>query len=126
VEPFLFSFFGSTVKIGRDCMMSKFITIGNNDGHPIYDIETNKQINIKRSIIIGNHVWLGTKCTILSGSKIGEGSIVGANSLVNRKFDNNCIIAGNPACLKRKDIAWERSKEQVDLIEQKLYWNRTI
>lgn len=114
------------VEIGKDCMVSQLVTISNNDGHPIFDIHTNKQINMNGSIIIGSHVWLGTKCTIMSGSEIGDGSIVGANSLVKNKFPNNCTIAGIPAKLKNKDIAWDREQRNPCLINNKTYWNKTI
>jgi len=114
------------VEIGKDCMASQLVTISNNDGHPIFNINTNKQINMNGSITIGNHVWLGTKCTIMSGSKIGAGSIVGANSLVKNKFPNNCTIAGIPAKLKNKDIAWDREQRNPCLINNKIYWNKTI
>ncbi|WP_051560460.1 hypothetical protein [Clostridium beijerinckii] len=123
---FLFSYYGGVVKIGNDCMVSLYVTVGNNDGHPVFDINTGVQFNKNNDIIIGNHVWLGNKCTIISGSDIGDGSIIGANSLVNKKFPNNCTIAGNPANLKRKDIAWDRSETNIDLINKKLYWNKTI
>jgi len=114
------------VEIGKDCMASQLVTISNNDGHPIFDINTNKQINKNGSLIIGNHVWLGIKCTILSGSEIGDGSIIGANSLVKNKFPNNCTILGVPAKLKHKDIAWDKEQINSNSINNKTYWNKTI
>jgi len=47
----------------------------------------------------------GIKAKILSSTEVGEASIIDADSLVNKKFPNNCIIAGNPEKLVRKDIA---------------------
>lgn len=54
-------------------------------------------------IIIENNIWLGFNVTILAGSKISEGSVVGANSLINRVFyENNVILIGSPAKIYKK------------------------
>lgn len=122
----LFTKYFGKIEIEEDCMVARHVTIGNNDAHPIFDIKTKNQINKLESIFIGKHVWLGNKCTLLSGTKIGNGSIVGANSLVKKKFPNNCIIAGNPANIKRKNVAWDRSEINYELIDKRLYWDETI
>ena len=120
------TFFGGKIDIGADCMFSEYISFVNNDGHPIFDVKSGKQINTKKDIIVGEHVWIGIKATILSGTEIGEASIIGADSLVNKKFPNNCIIAGNPAKLIRKDIAWDREITNSDDIDKSVYWNMTF
>ena len=91
----------------------------------IFDVNKEIQINVKDSIIIGNHVWLGNKCTVLSGAKIGDGSIVASNGVVTKKFPNNCIVAGVPSKIIRKDIAWDRSITNATLVKDSLYWKRT-
>ncbi|MCX5642055.1 MAG: acyltransferase, partial [Candidatus Omnitrophica bacterium] len=49
-------------------------------------------------ITIENNIWLGFNVIILAGSKISEGSIVGANSLINKPFhEKNVILIGSPA-----------------------------
>lgn len=53
-------------------------------------------MNIK-PISIGNDVWIGANTTILKGLTIGDGAIVGANSLVNRSVDSFTVVAGVPA-----------------------------
>jgi lipopolysaccharide O-acetyltransferase len=46
---------------------------------------------------IGRNVWIGEQVCILAGVTIGDGSIVGANSVVTRDIPANSIAAGNPA-----------------------------
>ncbi|MBR4891899.1 MAG: hypothetical protein IKZ34_01820 [Alphaproteobacteria bacterium] len=47
--------------------------------------------------------------TILKGTKIPDNCIVGARSLVNKKFDEpNVILVGIPAVIKKRGIQWER------------------
>lgn len=64
------------------------------------------------SVVIGDNVWVGDNVTILMGTKIGNGCIVGANSVVSGVFDDNCIIAGVPARVIKKynpvNKCWER------------------
>lgn len=48
-------------------------------------------------IIIGNDVWIGTHCVILSSAKINDGVIVAANSVVTGEIPSYSIVAGSPA-----------------------------
>jgi acetyltransferase-like isoleucine patch superfamily enzyme len=48
-------------------------------------------------VIIEDDVWLGTKCTILPGVRIGRGAVVVANALVTRNVEPFAIVSGVPA-----------------------------
>lgn len=50
-----------------------------------------------RPVVIGNNVWIGFDCCILPGVHIGDGSIIGARSLVDQDVPAYCLAAGNPA-----------------------------
>ena len=52
---------------------------------------------IAKPIIIGKNVWIGELCSVLPGVKIGENSIIGANSVVTKSIPANSIAVGNPA-----------------------------
>jgi UDP-3-O-[3-hydroxymyristoyl] glucosamine N-acyltransferase len=49
------------------------------------------------SIVIGENVWIGARAAVLGGARIGEGSIVGAASVVDFEVPPYSIVAGNPA-----------------------------
>ena len=99
----------SNIIIGNDCMFSDEIYIRPHDGHCIYDINTKELLNDNKDIIIGNHVWVSNRCTILKGAKVGNNCVVGNSSLVNKKIEkNNCIIAGIPAKVVKENISWDR------------------
>ena len=72
----------------------------------------NRRINIDEAIpiILEKDTWVTINCVVLPGSRIGEGSIIMANSVVNGEIPPNCIAAGNPAKvikkLKRLDTVW--------------------
>ena len=88
----------------------------------IFDCNTKLSINSihvmkdkKKKVEIGEHVWVGLSAVILNGTQIGNGSVIGAASLVKGCYVNNCILAGNPARIIRKDIAWSRHPVNEDI-----------
>lgn len=50
-----------------------------------------------KSVEICDFVWVGANVTILPGVTLGEGSIVGACSIVTKDVPFCAIVAGNPA-----------------------------
>jgi lipopolysaccharide O-acetyltransferase len=48
-------------------------------------------------VVIEENVWIGESASILHGVTIGRGTIIGANSVVNRSLPAYCIAAGAPA-----------------------------
>lgn len=88
----------STVKIGEDCMLSDGINIVNDYGIKIFDLKTDKVINSKSDIYIGNHAWIGRNSFICGDTVIADNCIVGTKSFVSGQFlKSYCSIAGNPA-----------------------------
>ena len=113
----------TSIIIGDDCMASYDVVIRSNDGHSIFDVCSKENINSsyeisrERNVMIGDHVWLGQRTVILYYTQIGDGSIIGANSLVNSKIPNNCIAVGCPAKVIKRNIAWSR-KEGAEHIDE--------
>lgn len=125
---------GTSIKVSDDVMIAGNVKIRGDDGHPIFDVHTGLRVNPAASIYIGDHVWLGIDSTVLGGSRIGEGSVVGTKALVKGEFPNNCIVAGVPARVIRRDIAWERPhlslvepyyKPDASSITKSKYWHTT-
>ena len=104
---------GMTFTVGKDCLFSCELKIYCGDGHSIFDLRTKKRLNPqnkdnpKNIISIGNHVWVGMRCIILNRTIIGDSCVVGAGSVVKGTYPNNCIIAGTPVRVIRKDITWQ-------------------
>lgn len=91
--------------IGNNVATSWYSLIMDTDWHKTINTITQEVKEEKRPINIGNNVWIGTRATILKGSEIADGCIIGANAMVSGKFNlKNSCIAGNPAKIIKENI----------------------
>lgn len=87
--------------IGSNTIIGEYSSIRNTNhgiarGQPIrYQPQTCRPIHI------GQDVWIGRGCAILGGVTIGDGAVVGANSVVTRDVEPYAIVAGVPAQVLR-------------------------
>lgn len=104
------------IKLGKDCMFSFDVSVWASDTHQIIDTKSNCIINNnKKGVVFGDHVWCGTRCTILKGTRVADNSVIGAQSLVSGNFEQpNVILAGNPAKQIKQDITWKRAALPAD------------
>lgn len=89
------------IVIGDNCALSWDVTILDNDGH---------SLNGKRAVApvkIGNNVWVGCKATILKGVTIGDGAIIGANTVVTTDVPDRVLVVGVPGKIIKTDVTWE-------------------
>lgn len=99
---------GSSITIGKDCMLSNGIEVRSTDSHPVLNLK-GERINPAANVVIGDHVWLAAHVSILKGARIGPNSIVGTRSVVSSNFQQgNEAIAGNPARIVRSGVTWDR------------------
>jgi len=54
-------------------------------------------LHSKGDILICDHAWLGVGVTVLSGTRIGEGAVIGAGSVVTKDIPDGAVAVGNPA-----------------------------
>ena len=70
--------FGDNVFIAPSC---GFYTAG----HPLDVEQRNRGLEYARPIRVGNNVWIGAQVCILPGVTIGDNTVIGAGSVVNRE-----------------------------------------
>ncbi len=90
----------NSVYIGDNTLIGGNAKILDNDFHPLNIEDRNKDIKEKISskpIHIGKNCFIGCNTIILKGTTLGDGCVVGAGSIVSGTFDDNSVIAGNPA-----------------------------
>lgn len=101
---------GTEVLIGSDCLLSSDIRFATGDSHSVVD-GSGSRINLSRSIEIADHVRIGTGARLLKGTSIQRDSIVGANTLVNKAFDEGgVVIAGNPGRIVKREVSWLKER----------------
>ena len=79
-------------------------------------------IESKGSIEIEDDVWIGSNTVILSGVKIGRGSIIGAGSIVTHDVPQYTVVAGCPAKVIRNRFD---SDELTSAIQESKWWEKT-
>ncbi len=72
--------------------------------------------------VIGNDVWIGQNAVILPGVHIGDGAIIGANSVVGGNVAPYTIVIGNPARVLRKRF----DEELIEILLQFKWWDKSI
>lgn len=84
------------IHIGRNVMLGPRVSLVTPE-HPINPVERNSGLEFGRPITIGDNCWLGADVTVIGGVTLGDNVVVGAGSVVTKSFDDNVVIAGNPA-----------------------------
>jgi acetyltransferase-like isoleucine patch superfamily enzyme len=86
------------ISIGNYVICGANSTITDSDRHSLDYLERSKGSTGKTAaIIIHDHVWIGMNAVILKGVTIGEGAVIGANSIVCHNVPAHKVVAGNPA-----------------------------
>lgn len=134
-----YDFIGDKLIIGKFCAIAKGVEfIMNGANHRINSISTypfyimgngwekfaptNRELTYKGDTIVGNDVWIGQNVTILPGVKIGDGAIIGANSVVARDVPPYSIAVGNPCEVKKMRFS-DKIIQQLLKIQ---WWNWDI
>ncbi len=103
---------GTKISIGESCLMSSEIHFRTGDSHSILDNE-GKRINPSADIIIGNHVWIGTKVTCLKNVVVSDNSVVAATTTLCKQYNEpNCIIGGVPGKVIKENINWDIKRKK--------------
>ncbi len=91
------------VEIGNHCIFAAYVQI-TDATHSVDEPETLiKHAPLSSSpIIIGENVWLGSAVMVMMGTKIGDGAVVGAKSLVNKNIPAMSVAYGTPARVVRE------------------------
>ncbi len=84
----------STVKIGSNCLIGTYVNIMDCTFHSMEDRSWNIDAE---PITIEDDVWLGNRCVIMKGVRIGRGAVVGACSLVTKDVPPRTLVLGVPA-----------------------------
>ncbi len=129
---------GDKLIIGKFCQIAagvEFVMNGANhqmnavSTFPFYTMEgwemappAISDLPLKGDTIVGNDVWIGQNAVILPGVHIGDGAIIGANSVVGSDIPPYTIVVGNPARETRKRF----DDELIRLLLAYKWWDKSI
>ncbi len=100
-----------SVRIGKNVLIASKCFIsdtnhgaykGNEPDSPM--VPPNKRKLVSKPVVIGDNVWIGENVVILAGSEIGDGCIIGANSIITKSIPQYCIVIGNNRIIKKYNI----------------------
>lgn len=133
-----YDFIGDKLIIGKFCQIGagvEFVMNGANhqmnavSTYPFYifgswdqSAPSKEDLPFKGDTVVGNDVWIGQNSTILPGVHIGDGAIIGLNSVVTRDVPPYTIVTGNPAKAVRKRF----DDELIDLLLKLKWWDKSI
>lgn len=133
-----YDFIGDKLIIGKFCQIGagvEFVMNGANhqmnavSTYPFYifgswdqSAPSKEDLPLKGDTVVGNDVWIGQNSTILPGVHIGDGAIIGLNSVVTRDVPPYTIVAGNPAKTVRKRF----DDELIDLLLKLKWWDKSV
>ena len=129
---------GDKLIIGKFCQIAagvEFVMNGANhqmnavSTYPFYTLEgwnmeppAGADMPLKGDTVIGNDVWIGQNAVILPGVHIGDGAIIGADSVVGSNVEPYTIAAGNPVRVLRKRF----DDEMIGLLLDFRWWDKSI
>ena len=124
--------------IGKFCQIAAGVEFVMNDANhkmnavttfPFYTLEgwemnipDHSEMPFKGNTVIGNDVWIGQNAVILPGVHVGDGAIIGANSVVGSDVAPYTIVIGNPAKVLRKRF----DDELIRLLLKFKWWDKSI
>ena len=133
-----YDFIGDKLIIGKFCQIAagvEFVMNGANhqmnavSTFPFYTLEgwdmkppAASDMPFKGDTVIGNDVWIGQNATILPGVHIGDGAIIGANSVVASDVEPYSIVVGNPVKL----IRYRFDGELTSLLLKFKWWYKAV
>jgi acetyltransferase-like isoleucine patch superfamily enzyme len=91
------------VSIGRECIVADRVMLIDFD-HGVVETErpVREQGIYKRDVRVGHNVWVGYGACFLRGVTVGDNSVVGTYTVVNRDVAADTVVAGVPVRLLRR------------------------
>lgn len=93
------------IEIGAATLIADWVYIVDFD-HVMSDVHRpiKDQGIVKTPVRIGPDTWIGTKVTVLRGTRVGRGAVLGAHAVVRGDVEDYAIAVGSPARVVRNRL----------------------
>lgn len=103
----------SPIHIGEGAFIAPGVCLACS-GHSLVGDERVRGIGTSAPITLEKNVWIGANSTVCGGVTIGEGSVIGAGSVVIRDIPAGVVAAGNPCKVIRKITDEDRLLNKIE------------
>lgn len=93
-----------SVEIGDHCLLGSKVIITDHghgqysNGHSLpLEPPAKRALDSDRKVVIGRNVWLGDGVVVMPDVTIGDGAVIGANSVVSKDVPPNTMCVGIPS-----------------------------
>ena len=135
-----YDFIGDKLIIGKFCAIAKGVEFVMNGANHRMDCATTypfyimcgdwgsaiapvkEELPLKGDTVVGNDVWIGQHVTVMPGVHIGDGAIIGANSVVAKDIPPYSVAVGNPCRVVRKRFG----DDLIELLLKFKWWDKNI
>lgn len=131
-----YDFIGDKLIIGKFCAIAKSVEFIMNGANHAMDrvstypfnimgggweasVPTMEELPLKGDTVIGNDVWVGQNVTFLPGVHVGDGAIIGANSVVAKDVPAYAVAVGNPC----RVVKMRFDRETVEYLLSLNWWD---
>ena len=97
---------GGKITIGKGTQIGPGVSFAA-ESHEFLEGSYTTNAVVRKGITVGQNCWFCNNVTVLDGVEIGEGSVVGAGSIVTRSLPAHCVAVGASARVIR----------QIDVVE---------
>lgn len=89
------------IEIGKNVLTGRYVLISDNSHGTSSDALNGippvlRNMHCKKPTIIKDNVWIGEKASILAGVTVGEGVIIGANTVITKDVPPYTLAVGYP------------------------------
>lgn len=88
------------IYVGDYTMFGPNVTVAT-AGHPILPALREQVYQYNMPVFIGRNCWIGAGAILLPGVHIGDGTVIGAGSVVTKDIPANVVAVGNPCRVLR-------------------------
>lgn len=88
------------ITIGAGCAIAWDVHILDSDHHALDGDDQPAEV------VVGDHVWIGSRVTILKGVHVGDGAVIAAGSVVSSDVPAQSLVGGVPARVLRDGVIW--------------------